>query len=61
MRFDYRDALAVAGGSTGLLLGALVGIALERGPVVAWMGGGLLLGAGLSAYLLSAGGASPPE
>ena len=52
MNFDSRDAATVFLASMGLLLGSLVGVALES-VVIVWSIGGLLLGAGLGTYLLS--------
>lgn len=52
MNFDSRDAATVFMASMGMLLGSLVGIALES-VVIIWGVAGLLLGAGLAAYLLS--------
>jgi hypothetical protein len=50
---DYRDWITVAAASIGTLLGTLVAFAIESELVLVWMVGGLIAGAGLSAYLFS--------
>lgn len=56
MRFDAKDALAVAFGSVGFLLGALLAVVLRSEFVIVWSVVGLVVGTGFAAYFLSSGG-----
>ena len=53
MAIDYRDGITIVAASLGFLLGSLVAFALESQYVIPFQLAGIIIGAGLSAYLFT--------